>query len=155
MIPHHDSWLNSVPPVSAALEYGLQDSTVYCIQAYICHQKGTKHFGNLKLSQARTTPQVRGDMMHTKMLWACYSSGWAPNNSVCLSVLWDLQLKKEIAWVNISILSEVSWFLFRKLLQQEKHMVNYLWHTTLQSSLEREKRLFGFRDLNCYMVNQI
>lgn len=62
LIPHRDTRLTTVPPVSIALEYGLHDSTMYCVQACICGQKGKKHLGNLlsqqsELSQPRAAPR--------------------------------------------------------------------------------------------------
>lgn len=140
-LAHHCVWLTSVS-LSTALEHGLQDTTISHV-LYL-RSEGQREVGEPSISTAQIIPtenhpsdqRGRGAQQHAL---DHRSSETAPNNAVCpLRPLTE----KPTAHGTFSILSVIRWSAFRKLLQQEKHMVNHLWDSILQSSLEREKYFF-------------
>lgn len=114
--------------------------------AYIWDQKGRGKLGTFYLSSPNypnREPSLRSERPWCTAVCTGPWLFWKGSQQLSVSHSpprpWT---EKAIAHGTFPILSVNRWFVFRKFLQQEKHMVNHLWDSILQSSLEREKYFF-------------
>lgn len=152
--PHYCVWLTTVSSplclthqcVSSHSTGAWSSGQNNLTHAYISDQKGRGKLGNLYLNSPNypnREPSLRLERPWCTAVCTGPRLFWKGSQQLSVSHSpprpWT---EKAIAHGTFPILSVIRWFVFRKFLQQEKHMVNHLWDSILQSSLAREKYFF-------------